>query len=214
MSENSFYVPEGQGTEVSLIKWLQHAEEPVHEYMKDKSTGSVRATVPFSSTLKKSIIAIQLPQHHGHDTVRVFVKGAPEVVIPNCAKHYLGAGDNPQKDNMSEQDKQHIYNIAQDKMTSLGMRCLAFSYCDMDTREFDAMMQSMHGEIDSPQEIATLEGREQTFLALIALKDPLRTNIKDVIKNANTSRINLILVSGDNLLTSAAVAADVDILTR
>ena len=182
--------------------------------MKEKFSGIVRATVPFSSDLKKSIIAVQLPQNHGHDTVRVFVKGAPEEVIPNCTRHYVGAGDNPPKENMSEQDRQHIYNIAQDKMTSLGMRCIAFSYCDMHTRDFEALMQSMHGEIDSPQEIAALEGQEQTFLSLIALKDPLRTNIKDVIKTANVSRINLILVSGDNLLTSAAVAADVDILSR
>lgn len=105
MSENSFYVPEGQGTEVSLIKWLQCAEEPVHEYMKEKFSGIVRATVPFSSTLKKSIIAIQLPQHHGHDTVRVFVKGAPEVVIPNCSKHFEGQGANPEKNNMEDHHK-------------------------------------------------------------------------------------------------------------
>ena len=33
MTENSFYIPVGQGTEVSLIKWLQDAEIPVHEIM-------------------------------------------------------------------------------------------------------------------------------------------------------------------------------------
>lgn len=36
MSKNSFYVPVGNGTEVSLIKWLQAAEIPVHEIMQQK----------------------------------------------------------------------------------------------------------------------------------------------------------------------------------
>lgn len=33
MTDNSFYVPIGNGTEVSLIKWLQDAEIPVHDVM-------------------------------------------------------------------------------------------------------------------------------------------------------------------------------------
>ena len=33
MTKNSFYVPVGNGTEVSLIKWLQDAEIPVHDVM-------------------------------------------------------------------------------------------------------------------------------------------------------------------------------------
>lgn len=36
MSENSFYIPVGNGTEVSLIKWLQDAEVPVHDEMAKK----------------------------------------------------------------------------------------------------------------------------------------------------------------------------------
>ena len=33
MTENAFYIPVGNGTEVSLIKWLQGAEIPVHKIM-------------------------------------------------------------------------------------------------------------------------------------------------------------------------------------
>ena len=36
MTENSFYVPVGNGTEVSLIKWLQDAEIAVHDVMQKK----------------------------------------------------------------------------------------------------------------------------------------------------------------------------------
>ena len=81
MTKNSFYVPVGQGTEVSLIKWLQDAEIPIHEKMAMKD-GRVLAHVPFDSNLKKSIIVIEHPELE--QTVRIFVKGAPEVVIESC----------------------------------------------------------------------------------------------------------------------------------
>jgi magnesium-transporting ATPase (P-type) len=85
MTENSFYVPVGNGTEVSLIKWLQEAEIPVHEIMARKE-GRIVAHVPFNSNLKRSIVAVQL--ENLHDTVRVYVKGAPEIVVPNCRNFY------------------------------------------------------------------------------------------------------------------------------
>ena len=66
MTENSFYIPVGNGTEVSLLKWLQKAEIPIHEVMsskQDKETGrsNVLAHVPFNSKLKRSIIAVKHP---------------------------------------------------------------------------------------------------------------------------------------------------------
>ena len=133
MSDNSFYVPEGQGTEVSLIKWMQNAEEPVHEYMAQKfHDGVVLATVPFSSHLKKSIIAIQHPEMH--DTVRVYVKGAPELVLPNCFKHYDELGTLTDFDQGSR--TYLLENIMQNQMTSKGLRVIALSFADMQTSQF------------------------------------------------------------------------------
>jgi len=75
------------------------------------------------------------------------------------------------------------------------------------------MMAQMHGDIDSEDEIRHLE-QDQTFLALVALSDPIRQNIKEVVSKALESGIHLHLISGDNLNTTAAVAVDVGILTR
>ena len=86
MTENSFYIPVGNGTEVSLIKWLQNADVPVHDILAMKED-KVLVEVPFNSYLKRSITAIAHPQLQ--DTVRIYIKGAPEVVIPNCKNHYM-----------------------------------------------------------------------------------------------------------------------------
>lgn len=220
MTENSFYVPVGNGTEVSLIKWLQNAEIPVHDVMQSKE-GRVLAQVPFNSKLKRSVIAVQHPGLD--DTVRVYVKGAPEVVLQSCSNHYISPnksalpdGDEyqvAQKVPLDENSRQKILGtIMENEMAQNALRAIAFSYCDMSINEFNQRLQATGQEIDNDQEIASIVG-DQTFLALVALKDPLRLNIKDVVAAANKSGINLRLISGDHLLTSKAVARDCGILT-
>lgn len=51
-----------------------------------KKDGRVLAQVPFNSTLKRSIVAIRHPNLE--NTVRIYVKGAPEIVIKNSLNHY------------------------------------------------------------------------------------------------------------------------------
>ena len=221
MSENSFYVPVGQGTEVSLIKWLQGAEIPVHEMMQHKfADGVVLATVPFNSQLKRSIIAIKHPNRE--DTVRIYVKGAPEVVLANCRNYYVGEQDydqegravrRAQKDPMNADYSKRVLT-EMEKMTKLSLRAIAFSYADVSLAEFQKVQQSMRGDINDDDEIARLEGEGQTFLAMVGLKDPVRQSIKGVVEKAAEAGINLYLVSGDNLYTSATMATDVGILTK
>lgn len=74
-------------------------------------------------------------------------------------------------------------------------------------------MDRMHGDIDAEEEIRHLE-QNQTFLAMVALKDPLRNNMKDVVTSAQKCDISLRVVSGDHLLTTSAVACDIGILTK
>ena len=90
MTENAFYIPVGNGTEVSLIKWLQGAEIPVHKIMLQRE-GKIRAWIPFDNDHKNSIIAVAHPSME--DTVRVYIKGAPENIIENCAA-YIDSAEN------------------------------------------------------------------------------------------------------------------------
>ena len=220
MTENSFYVPVGNGTEVSLIKWLQSAEIPVHEYMAIKQ-GNVLAQVPFDSKLKRSIIAVR--HHELQDTVRIYIKGAPEIVVNNCSNQYKSQKTQSPDGEVYQQaskvplndiEKQDILREYQEnRMAVNSLRTIAFSYADMSISEFSRVMNGMQGDIDTEDEIRPLEAN-QTFLALVALKDPLRQNMKDVVANAKKCDINLRVISGDHLLTSTAVAVDVGILTK
>ena len=117
--------------------------------------------VPFNSHLKRSITAIAHPDLQ--DTVRIYIKGAPEVVIANCKNHYSSEDAQEYgvfykravKIPLSEQDKSRMLDTEMRKMLeeprragafsgtgeSLhSMRAMAFSYCDMSQRQFDSLM--------------------------------------------------------------------------
>lgn len=208
MSENSFYVPEGQGTEVSLIKWLQAAEEPVHDYMKQKFSDMILATVPFSSTQKKSIVAVKHPVLI--DTVRIYVKGAPELVIPNCLKHYDESGALREIDGATR--SYLMDNMLNGLMTTKGLRVIAFSISDMSLSAFEELQERTQN-FQAENSFHELDIQNQTFLALVALKDPLRADLKDTLGYAPLSGITLRLISGDHLNTAKAVAVDAGIMT-
>ena len=148
MTENSFYVPIGNGTEISLIKWLQAAEIPVHEIMQSKQ-GRVLAQVPFDSKLKRSIVAVRHPEIQ--DTVRIYIKGAPEIVINNCSNQYKSShkAEHENADGtreiyqvankvpLNDMEKQQILSDYQESRMAIdSFRTLAFSYCDMSVGEF------------------------------------------------------------------------------
>lgn len=115
---------------------------------------------------------------------------------------------------LSQQEVQTIIQrIMNEQMTYSALRPIAFSFCDMEVTQFQRILDSMQGDIDDSNEIAALE-RDQTFLMLVGLKDPVRPTIKTVVKEAREATINLRLVSGDNLHTTARVAYDTDIMTQ
>mmetsp|Transcript_18407 Transcript_18407/g.28237 ORF Transcript_18407/g.28237 Transcript_18407/m.28237 type:complete len:222 (+) Transcript_18407:995-1660(+) len=75
------YVPVGNGTDSCLLRFLQDADVPIH-LLVNRKLGRVRAQSPFSSEKKRSAIALLHPDRP--DTVSIYVKGAPEVVMALC----------------------------------------------------------------------------------------------------------------------------------
>lgn len=49
---------------------------------------------------------------------------------------------------------------------------------------------------------------------MVALNDPIRQNMKEMIQESKEANIQVYLISGDNLMTAAAVACDVGIIDK
>ena len=129
-------------------------------------------------------------------------------MISNCMTHF---NENAQKVPITDYDRNYmIEDTMQARMTTKGLRVMAFSYCDIDTTRED--FEANTANLDEEELIGFLE-RNQTFLALLALEDPLRENIKDSLGYATLSGISMRMISGDNLDTVKAVAVDAGIIS-
>lgn len=140
MSDKAYYEPVGNGTEVGLIKFLQDAEIPVHELIK-KKLGRIETIIPFSTIRKKSLVAVRHPDHD--DLIRVYIKGAPEVVVSKCSRTYHVDGKVIPMDD--DQTNYILNDILIQKFTTAGYRTLAFAYKDIPAAEFENLKYECHG---------------------------------------------------------------------
>lgn len=90
INENSFYVPKGNDTEIAFLRWLQDAEVDVHGHMQGRQAVEVNR-IALNSYTKRSIVAIKHPNMD--DTIRIYVKGAPEVILGQCAYTFNQHGE-------------------------------------------------------------------------------------------------------------------------
>ena len=73
-------------TEVGLIKYLTESGCPTKDQIKIRDADKPVFTIPFSSARKRATNVVSLDNGN---KIRVFCKGAPEIVIEKCV-NYVG----------------------------------------------------------------------------------------------------------------------------
>lgn len=107
---------------------------PVHDIMK-KSFGRIETEFPFSTMRKRQVTAVRHPEKES--IVRVYMKGAPEVVVSRCTRTYHTDG---KVIPMEDTQINYILNdILIQKFTTAGYRTLAFAYKDIPYDDFITM---------------------------------------------------------------------------
>ncbi|XUZ24915.1 cation-translocating P-type ATPase [Streptomyces sp. RMIT01] len=114
--------------------------------------------------------------------LRVVVKGAPEAVLPHIR---------PQADVGPARE-------AADSMARQGMRVLAVA-----GREWS-------GDTEGPSKRQDAES-DLTLLGLVGLYDPPRPEVAEAVRRCHEAGIRVLIVTGDNGATAAAVAGEVGI---
>jgi Ca2+ transporting ATPase len=84
-TKEGFFEPMGNCTEQGLIRYLQNVAVPVQDVIRLKED-RILQTIPFNSRRKRACTAVQVPGQSS--TVRVFLKGAPEIVIEHCTSYF------------------------------------------------------------------------------------------------------------------------------
>lgn len=114
-------------------------------------------------------------------TMEIFVAGAPERILELCLL-------NPEK---RQEAKETLEELA-----GRGLRVVGVA------------KRALKPTMDMPREGPRGFLQELGFLGLIALKDPLRPDVKEAIAQAQRDGLKVIMITGDHLLTAKAVARE------
>jgi Ca2+-transporting ATPase len=154
-----------------------------------------RAEVPFDSEYKFMATFHDRPEWLSGPVVQkahlVCVKGAPDVVLDRCATA-LWHGNVVAVGTVRDE-----ILAANRKLSERGLRVLAFAAHDLD----DAAMTA--AVADPMAAVAGL-----TFVAIVGIMDPLRTEAKDAVRTALDAGIDVRMITGDHTITARAIADD------
>ena len=152
------------------------------------------ATLPFDPTYKLMAAFCQAKNDAGDPVVRVFVKGAAPAVIGRSTTALAkgesvpwGAPQNQRAD------------AEMDRLGSKGLRIMAAAMKDIRPKDFDA-----DGDL-----LAMVQGLQLT--ALVGMIDPPRLESLDAVRSAQEANIRVRMVTGDDVVTGAAVAKQLGI---
>ena len=188
-------------TDKAFIDFLYRFRSPISvqkdKYLKDE--GSFKQ-FPFDSKRKRMTTFIK---HKDFDTgFRLFSKGGGENARVFC-KYYMDPDTGEKKtldDSTSTQIKQSIEEFNKDKL-----RSLYIAYKDINQNQFE--------NCEKPDSNGKLIDQEDLiFLAVFGIKDSLRDGVKEAVKKCHDASVNVIMVTGDNIVTATAIAKDCGIL--
>ena len=148
------------------------------------------AEIPFDSAHK-----FMASFHHDGAMVRLYVKGAPDVLLARCTQWLGSAGPAP----LSDQSRSAL-TIANDTLAGEAMRVLAVASKDIPAVDF------------SPDHDLFAHARDLTFVGLIGLIDPPRPEARDAIELCRDAGITVKMITGDHKLTAAAIANELGLI--
>ena len=167
------------------------------------------ATLEFSRERKSMSV---LCRHRRTNLNSLFVKGAPEGLLPRCDFVRLVDGTTVR---MTDEWRRKL-RAQFDEMARRPLRCLVLAVKD---DELGAL-----GQISTPGVVpasaaplladasgfANLESG-LTFVGLVGIKDPARPEVAEAIRTCGLAGVRVVMITGDSAQTATAIARDVHI---
>ena len=188
-------------TDKAFIDFLYRFRSPIsvekEKYLKDEGCFK---QFPFDSKRKRMTTFIKNKEFS--TGYRLFSKGGGENARVFC-KFYMDPDTGEKKvldDSMSTQIKQSIEDFNKDKL-----RSLYIAYKDITESQFNQCEQP-----DSNGKL--IDQDDLVFLAVFGIKDSLRDGVKEAVRKCHDASVNVIMVTGDNIVTATAIAKECGIL--
>ncbi len=152
------------------------------------------ATLPFDPTYKLMAAFCDAKDEAGSPVVRVFVKGAAPAVIGRATSALAKGETVPWGEQENQRADQEMARLG-----GQGLRIMAAAMKDIDPRGFDP-----DGDL-----LSLVQGLQMT--ALVGMIDPPRAESLDAVRSAQDANIRVRMVTGDDVVTGAAVAKQLGI---
>ncbi|PKS08310.1 hypothetical protein jhhlp_005254 [Lomentospora prolificans] len=192
----------GTKTETALLDWARNsfALESL-EIM--RSNHNIVEMFPFNSSRKCMAAVIQL----SNKKYRIFVKGAPEILLAQCHK-VLDAPNESMHSSMIEQ--YHLDHIKRDisKFATASLRTLGLCFRDCDQWPPGRLK---HHDDPSNVELSDIF-REMIWIGAVGIQDPVRSTVPAAVESCHRASVGVKMVTGDNISTATAIAKSCGLL--
>ena len=176
----------GDAVDVALLNFLE--SKKVSSNAVKKQYKKV-VEIPFDSDRKMMSFVYQK-----NDKKSIFTKGSTESVLKNCS--YVLKNGKVKK--LTKADKTMILDV-EESFSRAALKVIALAYKE-DVPTY------------SEEEKYMSEEKGLTFVGLVAMKDPARSDVKNAILKCKSAHIRPIMITGDSLDTAIAIALEVGII--
>ena len=188
-------------TDKAFTEFLYQFKSPVSKY-RDRllSNNYNYKKLPFDSSKKRMSILIKNSRFP--TGYRLFTKGAAENAMMYCDK-YLD-NENGQIKEINNDIKKYI-NHKIEKLNRKMIRSLYVCYKDITREDFE-------NGFEIGEKGLLIDQYELVFIGIFGLKDSLRQEVKESVEKCHDASVNVIMVTGDNIITATAIAKECNIL--
>ena len=193
----------GDASETAIVKFFQPIQDiqaTRARYPLGAQKDGAPSIVPFNSAHKFALKVVKCKTTDSEWCV--FLKGAPERVWDKCSDvFYKGKVISLDKNQMK------IIDDANTTFAKGGQRILGFAKYHLPR---DLFPENHKFNFNGPYDL-DIPMNKLVFVGLVSLIDPPRDSVPDAIKKCKTAGIKVIMVTGDQQLTAAAIAKDIGI---
>ncbi len=182
--ENGGEQVHGSPTEQAL---LIAAREHLEGFADVDSAFPREASIPFDSSYKWMATL-----HATDQASQLFVKGAPERLLALCCSVMSENGSVP----ITESVRLRLLNDAE-MLAKSGMRLVALAYASRARSQSTLTRDDVH---------------DLTFVGMVAMRDPLRPEVREQILASRHAGVRTVLVTGDHRATAMAIAHEAGLL--
>ena len=134
---------------------------------------------------------------------RLYTKGGAEKVKQIC-KSYIDPDTGDVKP-ITDNEKKFISDCIE-QFNKQMLRSLYICYKDISAEEYEKCDSFVNSED------VTIDQKDCVFIGVVGIRDSLRNGVKEAVIKCHSAGVNIIMVTGDNIITATAIAKDCKIL--